>query len=184
MRTFIAIDIPRSVKKKIEANTRKARSNFPELKWVEPHNLHITLKFLGEVQERRISEIEAGLKEVASKFSPFELQIGPPDSFDAGGAVRVLWLSIEKGGDLLTELANEVENQLARMGFPREKRPFQAHLTIARSRRSGPKVRFSMLNLPRESFPPFTVREIIIYKSTLTPSGPIYEKIKVIGLRK
>ncbi len=184
MRTFIAIDIPRSLKQKIEANTRKARANFPELKWVEPHNLHITLKFLGEVKEKRLSDVEAAVKTAASLFSPFEIRIGAPDSFDSGGSIRVLWLAVEQGAEPLTELAQTIDRELTKRGFPREKRPFQAHLTIARTRKTGPRVRFSQLGLPRESLPPFTVREVVIYKSTLTPSGPIYEKIKVIGLRR
>ncbi len=184
MRTFIAVDLPLSHKKKIELNTRNARSQFPQLKWVEPHNLHITLKFLGEIKERQLGDVEKAVRQVASKFSPFELQIGHADSFDAGGSIRVLWLAVVKGAETLTNMAREIDRELVKFGFQREKRPFQAHLTIARSRKYGPRIRFSQLGLTRESLPPFTVREIVIYKSTLTPNGPIYEQLRTVGLKR
>ncbi len=184
MRTFIAVDLPESHKKRIASSIKPAKIKYPDLKWVEPINLHITLKFLGEIEEKRLPEVERAVREVASNHRPFELQIGAPGSFDSGGAIRVLWLGIDRGADALSSIANEIDIALSKIGFKREKRLFQAHLTIARTRRYGPKVRFSQLGLKNEPLPPFTIREIVIYKSTLTPSGPIYEKLKIVGLRR
>lgn len=183
MRCFIAVDIPESVKRKIETNFSSVRKRAPDLKWVETKNIHITLKFLGEVNERKLPQIEDALRKIAASTPPFQIQIGSPGSFNAGGGIRVLWLGIQSGQDSLAHLAAKIEDAMHKVGFKRERREFKAHLTLARSRKHGPKIRFSQLGIPESKYPPFTVSEIILYKSTLTPQGPIYEKLKKFALK-
>ncbi len=181
MRCFIALEFPPEVKSRIYSDLKKEMQEKPELKWVTRDNLHLTLKFLGEIPENQVEKLARELESL-KKEKKIEVKLGGLGSFLDHGSVRVLWIGIDRGNREIEKLAKKVENLTAKLGFPREKRPFVPHLTVARARKHS-KRRFRPTDFKTElNIPPFTVNELILFKSTLTPEGPIYEKLKVIKL--
>jgi 2'-5' RNA ligase len=182
MRCFIALEFPPEIKSKIYTSLKKEMQAKPELKWVTQENLHLTLKFLGEIPENQAEKLADELEKRFRGEKKIPVKLGGIGSFLDRGSVRVLWIGIDKGTEEIKKLAEEVENLTAKFGFPREKRPFVPHLTVARARKHS-KRKF----IPRDfnvdiNLPEFFIREIVLYKSTLTPQGPIYEKLKVVKL--
>ncbi len=171
MRAFIAIDVPYF--KEIE-NLQKSISG--RFKAVEPHNLHLTLKFLGDVEEREVESIVKAME--SCRRESFSVRLKGIGFFPNENYVRVLWIGIEDP-DPLVSLMKCLDTHLSRMGFEKEKK-YIPHLTIARV-----KSRISIENRDRftyMNFGIFQVTEIKLKKSTLTEKGPIYEDIAVVSL--
>lgn len=183
MRCFIAVELPASLKRRIERALENLRKNYPHLKWVKEENLHITLKFLGEVSEDRLEGIKNVLNEISKKKGSFELKIGEIGSFPPKGNIRVLFLSVEKGGEELKRLADSVEREMAKLGFEREDREFVPHLTVARWKRGTPPVNRDNIDLKSFSSPAFKVSSLALFESILRPEGPIYRKIAEFKLK-
>ncbi len=182
MRCFIALEFPDEIKEKIYRGIRHEISSKPELKWVSRENLHLTLKFLGEISEEKAKQVAKALERDFKGKKKIQVRLGKVGSFADRGTIRVLWIGIDEGEDEIKEFAEIVEKSMKKLGFPREKREFVPHLTIARSRkRSSKKFRPSDFDIDLK-IPRFFIKEIVLYKSTLTPEGPIYEKLNVIRL--
>ncbi len=182
MRCFIALEFPPEIKSSIYKSLKREIKDKPELKWVSEENLHITLKFLGEVPDKKVPAIADQLEKIFKGDRKFKIKLGGVQAFLDRGEVRVLWIGVEKGEDDIKKCANELERSLSKMGFKKEKREFVPHLTIARARKHSRK-RFKPDDFDIElNLPDFYVDEIVLFKSTLTPSGPIYEKVKVVKL--
>jgi 2'-5' RNA ligase len=168
-RVFISIDIPESIKKEI----RKIQDSLPEFygKKTEPWNLHLTLKFLGEIPEEKIEEIKKRLNEI--KFNRFEAEISLLGIFSEN-FIRIIWISIENCG----ELQKEIDNSLISLGFENEKR-FMGHMTIARVKKIKDKKKFleelKRIKIPELKFP---VKSFHLKESVLEPEGPVYKEIE------
>jgi len=184
MRCFVAVDIPNNLKEEIYRVLEGERKRFRELKWVAMENFHITLKFLGSVERERIKKIKEVLERVAEKHSPFKLKPDSLGTFPEKGSLKVLWLSLVDG-EKIKSLATDVENSLTSIGFPKEKRPFTPHLTLARARRnSKERITLDDFEVKRVQFPYFLVDHFTLYESELKPDGPIYKKIVEFKLKK
>lgn len=182
MRCFIALEFPPEIKSSIYRSLKREIKDKPELKWVSEENLHITLKFLGEVPDKKVPAIGEQLEKIFKGDRRVKIKLGELQAFLDRGEVRVLWIGIAEGEDKIKKYANELEKSLSKMGFKKEKREFVPHLTIARARKnSRKKFKPEDFNI-KLNIPDFFVDEIVLFKSTLTPSGPIYEKIKVVKL--
>ncbi|MCM8807083.1 MAG: RNA 2',3'-cyclic phosphodiesterase [Candidatus Omnitrophica bacterium] len=177
MRIFIGIEIPENLRENLKEIIEKIKK-IRESKPVKIENLHITLKFLGEIEEKKISLIKEKLKICSSNFKSFNVEIKGLGSFPSEKNLRVLWIGVEDDG-LLKKLKNKIEEELKEFGFEEEKE-FISHITIARFK-SVPN-----LNFIREikekykdfSFGKFLVKDFHLYESKLTPEGPIYKKIE------
>jgi len=177
MRCFIAVDIPEDLREKIYKVLKEERERFPELKWVAMESLHITLKFLGSINPNKLEDIKNTLNEVAKRHAPFKLKPDSLGTFPEKGNIRVLWLSLVDGKNI-ENLAKDVEDSLTLLGFPKEKRPFTPHLTLARARRNEKrKIFLEDFQVKKISFPYFRVDHFTFYKSELRPEGPLYTKI-------
>lgn len=183
VRIFIAIDIPNSIKAEIAKLQKELRSSHTSISWTRPQNLHLTLKFLGEISENSLAQVERAVEEAASVFQIFSLNLDGVGVFPQFRKPRVLWIGL--GGEIntLITLAERIEDSLLQCGFAPEKHPFQPHLTIGRFR--YPHHSQSIIARAHEyGFPalPFEVAEIVIMRSRLHSSGaehtPIY-KIKL-----
>jgi RNA 2',3'-cyclic 3'-phosphodiesterase len=178
VRAFVAIDLPMEIREKIgESQTILARSG-GRLSIVDPVNLHITVKFLGEVDPALIDPIIRALQSV--RAGPFEITVGcavcnPPKR------PRVVWCDIMDAGQSV-EIAREVDALLEPLGFPREKRPFRPHATLARVKEFDPSLLRQAACTPQEPVGTCTVTSIKLKKSTLTPRGPIYEDLAEVTL--
>ncbi len=173
MRTFIAIEIPEGIRKKVDGLIKSfSEKNLP-IKWVKFENLHITLKFLGEIKEEKLSDIHTVLKNIAEKHPAFELNLESLGCFPNKKNPRVLWIGVNQGKKLINQLVLNLEQELLPLGFKKEKR-FHPHLTIGRIKR------FCQIDdILAQKFVCglFWVDSLTLFKSTLRPEGPIYEKI-------
>jgi len=186
MRTFIAIELPPEIKTalgNIQAELKLARA---DAKWVKPENIHLTMKFLGEIDEALVEKIRSILEEIARRNEPFELSLSELGAFPKLNYPRVIWVSITSGQQV-AKIAEEIEKETVKIGLPSESRPFSSHITLGRMR-SGlnrtalvEKINFLNSNLPSLK-PEFKVRSLTLFKSTLTPSGPIYEILRTVSL--
>jgi len=177
MRLFVGIELPENIKKEIEEIGKELKKKVKEAKVVRKGNLHITLKFLGEVKEEKISEIDKKLKEVSEYFAPFSVSVGKIGNFPEGKRMRVLWVGVESNG-ILNKINFKIEKVLSTIGFKEENR-FKEHITIARFK-STPDMKFiENLKEKYSSFlGEFRIESFSLIKSNLTPEGPIYKNLK------
>jgi len=173
VRGFIAIDIGAFPKlMEIEKEIMNAGAN---VKLVEPGNIHITLKFLGDTEETKIDEIENIIKNSVNNVSPFKIQLLGTGVFPNSSYIKVIWIGI-KQGEQIGIIADKIDEQLTKIGFEREKRKFSPHLTIARVKTANNKEKLmQIVEKYRDlEFKNIEIDNIRLKKSELTPKGPIY----------
>jgi len=179
LRTFIAIEIPQNIKEKIYEAFEKEREKEKGIKWVEKENLHITLKFLGEIDEGKVKEIEKILDEIPLKFKSFEAKLEEMGGFPDFKNPRVLWIGVspkEKIKEIFEFIEERIEKE--KMDIEKEGREFHPHITIARIKGKG---KFSF---ERKKFlENFKINKIALFKSDLMPEGPIYTLLKEVKLK-
>jgi 2'-5' RNA ligase len=183
VRLFVAVDLPPDVKRAIINTIDGLQRTLATtaLRWVRPEGIHATLEFLGATAEERLPAIKHALAGCAEAAAPFDLTPLGVGSF-GGRDLRVIWIGL--GGDegALADLAEQVEDVLEPLGFPREQRAFNAHLTLARVRDDAtPAERarlhdaLSRFEAPR--FPPFRVAEFVLMQSILGAGGAHYRPL-------
>jgi 2'-5' RNA ligase len=184
MRLFVAISVSDAIKNKVtnvlDTLQRAAHREGADIKWVQPHQMHFTLKFLGECPDNQLPEIEEALKTAVEGVSPFTLQLGGLGAFPEQGSPRILWVGAVEGGPAMIELAGRVASACERLGFPQEERRFSAHLTLGRARRPrhmGP-LRSAMAQIPAADLGSITVQSIELIRSVLSSKGPAYTTLK------
>lgn len=178
---FLAVELPEEVKREIGRIQKKVLSDGVRIKLVENENLHLTLKFFGEVENEKIDRIVKNLSKIEIK--PFTSSLEGLGVFPYRDYIKVIWagLSNAKGFIILKE---KIDEELTSLGMKHEKK-FSAHITIGRVRSISDKEtfynKFKSLgkNLKNASF---KVSEFVLKKSTLTPNGPIYENVHVFRL--
>lgn len=176
IRTFIAIDLPPGVREKIETFERELKKADAAVSWVKPDRIHLTLKFLGDVPEERVPEIQAALEDVARASHAFRLKAAGCGAFPTLKQMRVVWTGIKGDQEALAKLARRVEEAMSPLGFEPEDRPFRPHLTLGRVKgKSRLRVLQEML-LENQGFEAedFDVAEVVLYKSDLRPDGARY----------
>ncbi len=181
IRAFIAIDIPVSQKAiKIINELKKTQI---DAKLVETKNMHLTLKFLGDTDENLIDEIEKTIKESTKNTQPFEITLKNIGVFPNQNYIKVAWIGVENA-EPLKQITETIDTKLQNLGFEKEKRPFSAHLTIARIKSAKNKEKLIQLINKYENteFHKIKIDKIILKKSTLTPEGPIYTNLRQITL--
>lgn len=183
MRAFIAIDVNDEVRENlVKAQERIERAKAAKIKFVEPENLHLTIKFLGEITGEQAKEIGGILEGIARKYRKHRVRVKGIGVFPSYGYVRVIWAGLE-GDEKIKEIARDVENAMRKLGFKKDKE-FVSHITIGRVKYVRDKVELmlTLKELAGEDLGEFTVEAIELKKSTLTPGGPIYETIKRVEL--
>jgi len=179
MRVFIAIDIDEQIRKALGGLQNELRSKVDikksDVKWVNPDNIHLTLKFLGEIKDIQTVDVCNITKEVASRHESFELALETVGHF-GGRSARVLWVGTGQNSDNLLQLQSDLEEQLASAGWPRETRKFSGHLTLCRVRNSKAGVKLAQVTEEYKDFKLGTIAadSVLVYQSQLTPKGPIY----------
>ena len=181
MRTFIAIELSLNIREVLAQIESRLKYAGADVKWVEKDNIHLTLKFLGEIDEKKVELVTSALDDIAKETKPFEISLKDLGAFPKIDSPRVIWVGLDKGAKESTELAKKIDEVLLKLGFQEETRPFAAHLTIGRVRSGLNKAALaekmkSICGLWTVDCGQ-TVASIILYKSTLTPKGPIYSKL-------
>jgi len=185
IRSFIAIDIPDDIKKKITAVQSELKESSADVKWVRPGSIHLTLKFLGNIEEGQIKEIGEKISESAKAISPFSIAVTCIGVFPHMRNPRVIWIGLEETEGKLSALQKGIEENLQMLGFEKEERGFSPHLTIGRVKSSKGKSRLiEMLERKREErfHQSISVHEVRLMKSDLKPTGPVYTVLETIAL--
>ncbi len=184
MRTFIAIELSEQFKDALAQVQSHLKYASADVKWVEPANIHLTLKFLGEIDEAKCEKIKSVLDEIARSARSFEISLKDIGAFPNIESPRVIWVGLDKGAKESAELAAKIDEALSKIGFQKETRPFAAHLTIGRVRSSknkqALKKKLTAYSLQLTANQP--INSIILFQSTLTPRGSIYTKLNESSL--
>jgi 2'-5' RNA ligase len=185
MRTFIAVGISSEAREKIAQIQVELRKGDTDVKWVEPKNLHITLKFLGEVSEDKLSGVIEKTKLAASGISNFRVHLSGLGTFPNLRSPRVVWVGVSEGKTELKNLSERIEENLSYLGFAKEKREFSAHLTIGRVRspRGKGKLAKKIEDLERCDVGEFSVDKVLVMESQLSSKGPTYRIIEEVNLK-
>jgi 2'-5' RNA ligase len=188
MRTFIAIELPQEIKTALSRLQDQLKTTAADVKWVQPQNIHLTLKFLGERDDKKIEKIMQILEETAKDKNCFQIRIWSLGAFPKINFPRVIWVGIDQGDNETKEIAKDLEERIAKIGIPKEDRPFSSHITIGRTRSTLNREKLvEGLNKLADYFVEnkleFTAVKITLFKSTLTPQGPIYEVLKEANLK-
>ncbi len=175
VRSFICLEISDGARREIGRVVSELRRRPADISWVRPESIHLTLKFLGDIDSSLISTLASLLEDVASRIEPFTLRLGGGGAFPNTKGPRVLWVGVEGDLETLNELRSLVEGQSKEHGFLPEAKPFRPHVTIGRVRRpqgSGDVAR--LLTEASLNAPPFQISEIILMMSELAPGGAFH----------
>ncbi|HVN79205.1 MAG TPA: RNA 2',3'-cyclic phosphodiesterase [Terriglobia bacterium] len=183
VRSFICIEIPPSIQSRIEELQRRLRPSGADVSWVKASNIHLTLKFLGDVSQSQLAAVRSGLLIACKGQAPVDLKIGGTGAFPSLRNPRVLWVGVAGISETLTTLHKAIEEMLEKEGFPRENKPFSPHLTFGRIR-SPHKVDSLADALAREEFVAESIQteRVILMRSQLSPGGSVYTPIAVVPL--
>lgn len=182
MRVFIAVDINEQVKAaigRLQEQLKKKREAGPfsteQVKWVRREAMHLTLKFLGEIDDEQLAAVSKIIEEIAKEHKSFELDVESVGFF-GGRAAKVLWVGSTRGSEKLCDLAKAIEERLAEAGFPKEEREFSAHLTICRIKdlASGKRLAEEAGKLGSFKAGTVLIDAVKVYQSQLLPTGPVY----------
>ena len=183
IRTFICIEIPDSIKSRIDQLQSTLRTVDAQVSWTRSSNIHLTLKFLGQVQASRIPRVCSAVERAAMDIERFTFEIGGAGCFPSPRSPRVLWIGLAEVPAPLMRLYDNLDDELSREGFAPEKRRFSPHLTIGRLRqpKNGPRIADLLIT---SGFDAETVsaRSVIVMRSDLRPTGSIYTPQCVIDL--
>ncbi|MCK5832666.1 RNA 2',3'-cyclic phosphodiesterase [bacterium] len=178
IRTFICLELPKDIQKTIDNGlTEPLRKTSARCSFVKPGNLHLTLKFLGDIDPSEIDHISGEILESIRGYPPFKLSLSKVGSF-GGHTPRVVWAGLDGEIMRLGEVASNIDKALAKLGFKKEKRAFKPHLTVARVRDNQRSD--ELLRIIREVGSltgDFTADKIIFMKSKLSSGGSIYEPL-------
>jgi 2'-5' RNA ligase len=184
LRTFIAIELPSGLRQRIHDSTKPLRDVARDVKWVDAANLHITLKFLGRTPESLIPKLEEMLNRAVQGYQAFDMSFAGVGSFPSGKRPpRVVWVGVEAPQEI-SAIHRDVESAMVTMDFEADNRPFSPHLTIGRVKHPprGGLLRREMESMGGAVFGDMKVNGISLMKSTLKPSGAVYERLFFIPL--
>ncbi len=179
MRCFIAIEIPEDIRAGLADLQKELAGKVDvhqgDVKWVEPESMHLTLKFLGEIPDNQIVAVCNITKEVTGRYQGFDLAIREAGSF-GGRSARVLWVGAGLECPELLEVQQDLEDELADAGWPKEGRQFSGHLTLCRIRNSKAGEKLGKLIEQYKDYDLGMVHagSITVFESQLTPQGPLY----------
>lgn len=187
IRTFIAIKLAPEIISSITRVQEKLRGTGGRVKWVEPSNIHITLKFLGNITPEQLDKVIFATREALRPFKPFDVSVSGLGAFPRAASPRVIWVGVEEEKEKLTRLSKAIEESLSRIGFPPEKRQFSPHLTLGRVKSpqgTGGGLTQAITSTDASNLGNMRVKRIAIMQSQLTPAGPIYTALEEIELRE
>jgi 2'-5' RNA ligase len=186
IRTFIAIELPPEIKEAMVGVQAELRKSDADVGWVRPEGVHLTLKFLGDVADKKVLELGDALAEGLKGETPFILQAKGVGTFPTPKSPRVVWLGVEGEVARLSALADKVEEVCASLKFPKESRPFKAHLTLGRvkSPRGRGQLVKTLENFKDADLGEFKADAVSVMKSELKRTGAVYTEMRRIELKK
>jgi 2'-5' RNA ligase len=180
VRTFVAVEIDDSVLAHAARLIGAFRAVPADVKWVDPQNMHLTVKFLGDVDVREVHQVCQAVQKAVADLAPFELELHGTGAFPNLTRPRTIWLGVRAGAEAMTELNRRVEAELGTLGYPREGRAFTAHLTLGRVRGGGEELADLGRLVAQHADEPIGatgVDRLVIFSSQLARTGPVYEPL-------
>jgi 2'-5' RNA ligase len=180
MRAFIAVEMSGPVRAELARTIESLSRAAGSVKWVEPRNIHLTLKFLGSVADGRIPELAARARECCARATPCDLELKGAGAFPNLGRPRVIFAEGADRPPTLAALAEELNGAMEEFGVEREERGFRCHITLGRVRvpRPAPELAERLRGLADRLFGRMRIEEAVLMKSDLTPRGPIYTPVE------
>jgi RNA 2',3'-cyclic 3'-phosphodiesterase len=184
IRSFLAIELPGVISRKIEEVEEDLRISRADVRWVAPEKIHLTLKFFGNIEETEVDAIVKAIESPIHSASPFRLDVRAMGAFPHLKNPRVIWMGLVDEKGVLAPLQKQIEAELEKIGFETEKRAFKPHLTLGRvnSSRGKDELIERVEKRQAEVFGDFEVERVTLFKSDLRPSGPIYTSLREIKL--
>jgi len=177
LRTFIGVDIGKTIRDRAVALQEKLSPSTNGVKWVEPQNLHVTLLFLGEVDDREIPAVCRAVSEQTAEHLPFEISVEKLGCFPHPRRPRVIWIGVGEGAQELGTLHDGLEPLLLALGcYRREERRYRPHVTLGRVRGERPADQLAAVLAQNQDWKggKIPVSEVLVMSSELTPQGPNY----------
>ena len=183
-RVFIAVDVEKEIKEYLKQLIEEIKAfDIPNIRLVKAKNIHITLKFLGEVEDDRVQDIIEALTGIDNRFERDFSRITDIGVFPNMKKPHVLWLGIDDGKEQFSKIAEFVNNSLSVYGFTKSKRPFSPHLTLGRFKNPVTNLHSYMKELKIPDLK-FGINRITVYESQLFQTGPVYTGIKHFNLAR
>ena len=184
MRAFLAVELPEPVQASLASLQCQLAAGRADVTWVQPTNLHLTMRFLGEISDAQRQQIEAGARRIAAGMAPFHVSLGTPGAFPSMRAPRGIWVGMTQGHKQLTELSKGLEQESVAAGLQPvadpanggKERGFVAHVTIGRARSPKRMEELSAALAATRWEPPmaFLASAVTFFQSTLRPDGRVY----------
>lgn len=184
MRTFIAIELPQAITAALGDVQKTLKSSKLNIRWVPPENIHLTLKFLGDIPPEAVDPISRILSDSVRIFEPLSLSARGSGAFPGIKNPRVIWIGLSGQIPQLRALQEGLEKNLATIGYAMEKREFKAHLTLGRVKGAVDPVKLNIaLNQVMDfTTEPFSADRIFLFRSDLKPTGPVYTQLACAAL--
>jgi 2'-5' RNA ligase len=186
-RIFCAVELPNSLREKLAQHIRRLRRAVPQVRasWSRPDNIHLTIKFLGEIHKSRVPNLSKAVELVAESFSAFPVIAERTGVFPTQGPPHVVWIGSTDVAGKLARLHNRVEDECAAAGFPKDKRRFHPHLTLARLRKPEGTGALAAAHIEL-GFEPveFNLTKLSVIRSELRSEGSEYTMISTHPLGK
>ena len=181
-RTFVAVFPPPPIVETLTVLLPELRRAIPEgVKWVERGNLHLTLRFFGDLTDKKVRQVIEVTEAFGTEHGPVEGRLGGIGAFPSLSRPRVFWIGMPEGGARLEALARDLDLAYRKSGFGPADKPFRAHLTVGRVR-EGYRIEGERIAGLKYESPEFTLDKISVMKSQLTPKGPVYSSLAEISL--
>jgi RNA 2',3'-cyclic 3'-phosphodiesterase len=184
MRAFLALDIPAPVIGYLTGVIERLAKRTEGVKWARSEGIHITVKFLGEIEEVLAERMREALSPLATRFEPFTTRLDGLDAFPSRRSARVVVVKLKEGNEQIQTIFSEVEDRLAELDVEREKRGLVPHITLGRRRIPKPFPNGDPMPLEEKEF---AIEHLVLYRSVLMPGGAVYTplwKVKFGGEKK
>jgi 2'-5' RNA ligase len=186
MRAFIAIELSPEIKDSLARIQTHLKYSGADIKWIDTGNIHLTLKFLGDITGEKCEKIKSVLDEITKNTKSFEISIKGIGAFPNINYPRVIWIGLDKGVIESKALSEKIEEETLKAGAQKEARPFAPHLTIGRVRspknKEDLKEKIGACQIPITK--PHLVSSILLFESKLSPKGPTYTKLHESKLQR
>lgn len=185
IRSFISIDLHDDLRAKIESLVKLFKETGADIRWVKIKNLHLTLKFLGVIEDHQLVPISSRIREIAGRFNDFSFSLTGTGTFPDLNRPRIIWIGIKDHSNF-QKLTKELERAMKEEGFDKEKRPFSPHITVGRVRslRGIDKLMIELVKYRSMDFGSQHIGAIHLMKSTLTKEGAEYSTLSSAPLRR
>ena len=184
IRAFIAIELDERIKRELARVQDRLKTAEADIKWVDTSSIHLTLKFLGDIQPEVLDDVERAIARTAARFTHFHMDIGALGAFPDADKPRVIWASVTKRANYLHDMASRLTEELGDLASDDTTRSFTPHITLGRSRNETPFPRLTTLLKNTHAPAGLTqkVERIALFRSELLPKGPVYHLLYSVAL--